>query len=303
MTNHPEQIVSNESPSSSVEAVSNEANLKEAKKVAKRVDQFETVDIFNLPIAKIDPTEVIDVIDNMIAENKEPGFFITANLHYARLSAGSAILREINQKAKFLTADGMPLVWFSRWVGNPLRQRVTGADLIYNVCQRAAECEYKVFLFGGQTEVTHAAAKKLEMLYPTIKIVGIETPMLSDLSEQDEKELIARIRDSGTDLLLVALGQPKGEEWLYKHYEEMGVPACTQLGATFDFLAGKVKRAPKWVQRIGAEWIFRLFSEPRRMFPRYFFDGLYFLRQIAVGTFTGRFFGRRKKNKNARGRI
>ncbi len=246
--------------------------------------EFEEVEIFGLPIARMTSREVIDQVDRMIAEH-DPGFFVTANLHYARLCHKNPALQKINRQAAFLTADGMPLVWWSRWLKKQLPERVTGADLVFEICRLAARKQYRVFLFGGLPEVTHRAAEKLQFLNPTLQIVGIETPQIDQLTEEEEKQLFQRIRDARPDLLLVALGQPKGEFWLAKHHLDLGVPAGTQLGATFDFLAGRVRRAPRWMQKIGAEWLFRTATDPRRMVPRYFQDGLFLIGQVVRGLF------------------
>ncbi|MBN1910663.1 MAG: WecB/TagA/CpsF family glycosyltransferase [Pirellulales bacterium] len=246
----------------------------------------ETVEIWGLRLARVTTDETLDLVDRMIATGK-PGFFITANLHYARLAAGDARLRRVNARAGFLVADGMPLVWYSRLRRRRLPERVTGADTIYRLCRRAAERGYRVFLLGGLPEVARQAAENLRRLWPELQIVGIETPMLSELSESEQAELIGRIRGAKADLLFAALGQPKGELWLAEHLDELGVPACVQIGASLDFVAGRVRRAPRWVQRIGAEWLWRIGQEPRRMIPRYTRDAIFLLRSVVADVLAG----------------
>ena len=132
-----------------------------------------------------------------------------------------------------------------------------------------------MFLLGGAPGIGQQAAENLCRKYPGLQIVGIESPMISDLSPLQHAALIARVRRAKPDLLLVAFGQPKGELWLAEHCEALGVPACVQLGASFDFAAGRVRRAPKWVQRTGLEWLYRISREPKRMIPRYFSDAVF----------------------------
>jgi N-acetylglucosaminyldiphosphoundecaprenol N-acetyl-beta-D-mannosaminyltransferase len=235
---------------------------------------FERVHIWGLPLGQVTSDEALALVDRLI-ERGDGGFFITANLHYARLCGRDRRLAAVNDRAAFLVADGMPLVWYSRILRKPLPERVTGADMIYRLCRRAARRGYRVFMLGGADEVAQQAAENLRQLYPGLQIVGIETPMLRDLSVEEHAALVERIRRARADLLFVAFGQPKGELWLAENRAALGVPACVQIGASFDFVAGRVARAPKWMQRIGAEWLYRISREPRRMIPRYFGDAVF----------------------------
>jgi len=238
-----------------------------------------TVSVWGLPLARVTSAEMVDLVDRLI-DRGEPSYFITANLHYAMLTARDSRLPVVNRRAAFLVADGMPLVWYSRLTNRPLPERVTGADNIYRLCERAAQLGWRVFLLGGLPEVARSAARCLGELYPGLNVVGVESPMLDQLSEEEHAELIDRIRQSRPDLLFVAFGQPKGELWLAENVDALGVPACVQLGASFDFVAGTVRRAPRWMQRAGGEWLYRISREPSRMIPRYFRDGVFMLQSI-----------------------
>jgi N-acetylglucosaminyldiphosphoundecaprenol N-acetyl-beta-D-mannosaminyltransferase len=187
----------------------------------------------------------------------------------------------VNDQAAFLVADGMPLVWYSRLLGQPLPERVAGADLISLLFNRAAERGYRVFLLGGAGNVAEQVATIARKRYPALKIVGVEAPVLSELSPEEHRALIARIRRAEPHLLLVAFGQPKGELWLAENCRALGVPACVQLGASFDFIAGRTRRAPPWMQRIGAEWLYRAWCEPRRMIPRYVQNAAFLVKAVA----------------------
>ena len=113
-----------------------------------------------------------------------------------------------------------------------------------------------------------------------MQIVGVEVPPFRELTAEEHSELIGRIRAARPDLLLVALGQPKGEIWLAENCRSLGVPVCVQVGATFDFVAGRVRRAPKWMQKIGLEWLHRILSEPRRLLPRYVHNALFLFQAL-----------------------
>ncbi|MDA7979641.1 MAG: WecB/TagA/CpsF family glycosyltransferase [Pirellulales bacterium] len=258
----------------------------------------ETVDIFGLALAVVNAEETLVAIANKI-HSGEPGYFITANLHYARLTAEHDDLPSLNAGADFVVADGMPLVWYSRWTGTPLPERVTGSDMIYRIASQAAELGHRIFFLGGAPGVALDAANRLHELNPNLKIAGVETPPFRPLTEDENSQLIERIRTAGTDILFVALGQPKGERWLADNLQQLGVPVCVQLGASFDFVAGRVKRAPKFYQRTGLEWAYRLCTEPRRMLPRYTGDAWFLAKSISVDIWS-RIFGRRVATKPAK---
>jgi N-acetylglucosaminyldiphosphoundecaprenol N-acetyl-beta-D-mannosaminyltransferase len=243
------------------------------------LDRTDRVEVWGLPLARLDYAQTLDAIDELVAR-REPAFFVTANLHYAMLTRQDPRLRAVNQRAAFLVADGMPLVWYSRLTAKPLPQRVAGADLIYLLAERAAKRGHRLFLLGGAPGVAEQAAAVLRGLYPALVIAGIEAPTLETLSTFEHDALVERIRRSQADLLLVALGQPKGELWLAENYERLGVPASVQLGATFDFVDGRVRRAPRRLQKVGLEWLYRLMSDPRRLAPRYLKNGVFLVRAV-----------------------
>ena len=248
---------------------------------APQLESITPTWVCGLPLAPFTYADTLDWVDHLIARGR-PSYFITANLHYAMLTDRDPCLRELNRRAAFLVADGMPLVWRSSGGSQPLPERVAGADLIYLLARRAAENGYRVFLLGGAPAVTPQAAEALQRHYPDLQIVGIETPMIDAISPEEHAALLDRIRATEPDLLLIALGQPKGELWMADHCEALGVPVSVQLGASFDFVAGHITRAPRWLQRIGAEWLWRIAQEPGRMIPRYWADAV-FLAKIVLG--------------------
>lgn len=240
------------------------------------------VSVFGLPISAMTFGDVLDAIDHRIAA-RIPGYIITANLNYAMLTARDSTLATVNRNAAFLLADGMPLVWASHWHSDQIPERIAGSDLVPALCDRAAKRGYRVFFLGGAAGVAEEAARRLQTRQPNLRIVGIESPQLSELSYGREQRLIRAIRESKPDLLFASLGQPRGEKWLARHYRELDVPVCMQVGATVDFLAGRVKRAPKWTQRMGLEWAYRLSLEPLRLGPRYFRNAAFLIGVLARG--------------------
>lgn len=241
----------------------------------------QPVRIWEIPFAPMTRPQAVKAV-MALAEAGRPSYFITANLHYAMLTHQHPELGAVNERAAFVLADGAPIVWASRWQRTPLPERVAGSDLIFDLCAEAAARGLRPFLLGGAEGVADAAAQRLEALYPGLRIAGTACPPHRELAQEEFDRLIARIREARPDLLFVAYGQPKGELWIDRHLERLGVPVCVQVGASFDFVAGRVQRAPRWVQRLSMEWAYRLSLEPRRLGPRYAANALFLLRMIAL---------------------
>jgi N-acetylglucosaminyldiphosphoundecaprenol N-acetyl-beta-D-mannosaminyltransferase len=216
-----------------------------------------------------------------LVEVGKPSFFITANAHYAMLTNAEPALEAVNAQAAFVLADGAPLVWASRWKGRPLPERVAGSDLIFDLCGRAARDGYRIFLLGGAEGVAEEAAEALCRRFPGLRIVGTEAPPFHEPTAEEHDELLGRIRAARPDLLFVAFGQPKGERWIARHSQALGVPVCVQVGASLDFVAGRVPRAPRRLQKLGLEWAYRMWLEPSRLAPRYARNARFLLGMIA----------------------
>jgi N-acetylglucosaminyldiphosphoundecaprenol N-acetyl-beta-D-mannosaminyltransferase len=241
-----------------------------------------TVRVMGLDLARITTSQTLDYLDSLV-QLRRPAYFITANLNYAMLTAHDQRLRSVNEQAALIVADGMPLVWGARFSGAPVPGRVTGADLTPALCARAAEQGHSVFILGAEPSVARAAAARLSSRYPGLWVAGTESPDLATLSPQEHDELLARIRAAQPQLVLVAFGQPKGEVWIANHYRALGPAVCVQVGAAIDFAAGNASRAPRWMQRTGLEWAFRLGREPLRLGRRYLANGIFLCRCAAVG--------------------
>lgn len=236
--------------------------------IPRRVDQLPTTNVWGLPFAHATMNDAIELADQIV-QNRRSEYFITANLNYLMLTGELPELAEVNQHCHCILADGNPIVWRSRLDSEPLPCRVAGSDMIVELARLSAEKGYRIFFLGGAPGVAQAAADKLREAFPNLQIAGAYSPPFRQLSPQEHAQLLQRIREAGTDILLVAFGQPKGELWIYDNLDELGVPLSIQLGASFDFLAGTAKRAPKLWQTFGCEWLYRAFSDPKRLLPRY----------------------------------
>ncbi len=238
--------------------------------------------ILGVPFDNVTIQDAIDLIEEMVA-SRRPHYLVTANVDFLVQAQTDVELRRILFDSHLVLCDGTPLVWASRLLGNPLPERVAGADLVPLLMRLAAERKYRVFLLGATPESAERAVNNLTRQYDKLIIAGHYSPPFNKLLEMDHEEIKRRIIEARPDLLFVSFGCPKQEKWIAMHYRTLGVPVAAGVGATIDFLAGEVKRAPVWMQRIGAEWLYRLSQEPRRLFGRYAKDlwvfGIGILRQ------------------------
>lgn len=181
--------------------------------------------------------------------------------------------KKICDSAELLLVDGHPLMWIAKWYGKPIKEKICGSDLVPHLCKVASEKGYRVFLLGAAEGVAAKAARKLEGSYPGIKIVGTYSPPYGFEKDQAELGKInSMLFESKADLLFVGMGVPKQDKFIYENMKKYQIPMSFSIGATIDFLAGEQKRAPRWMTDHGIEWIYRLLSDPKRMFKRYIVD-------------------------------
>jgi N-acetylglucosaminyldiphosphoundecaprenol N-acetyl-beta-D-mannosaminyltransferase len=173
-------------------------------------------------------------------------------------------LREIISSCALVNADGQSVVWASRLLGRPLPERVAGIDLFSAIVERAARTGHRLFFLGATDEVLNDMLAKLRSQYPTLVVAGWHNGYW-----KDDQEVIDAVRTARPDFLFLAIPSPRKEYWLSQHLAALGVPFVMGVGGTFDVIAGKIRRAPVWAQRIGCEWLFRVAQEPRRMWKRY----------------------------------
>lgn len=240
----------------------------------------ETVNVWGIPFARVTLTESIEWVGEII-QRRHPEYLITANLNYCMLADQDPSLEAVTRGAIGVLADGMPIVVRSRRRnGTPLPERVAGSEMIYRLAERAAARGWRIFFLGAAPGVAQKCAAKLEELYPGLQVAGVSSPPFRKLSDQEDEQLEQTIRQSEADILLVAFGQPKGERWIAERHQRLGVPVSIQLGASFDFVAGTARRAPRIWQRCGMEWAYRMLSDPRRLVPRYSQNIAYLFRAI-----------------------
>jgi len=245
----------------------------------------EQVGILGVPINDLSLDDTVAVIDGMIDEG---GFhqIATANLDFLTKAIRDEELREVLCRCDLVVADGMPLVWASQMMGFPLKQRVTGADLLPRIVELSQRKQRRIFLLGSTEERSRAAVESLQGMFPGCQIVGRYSPPMGTLDELDHSFILDMIEQASVDVLLVAFGNPKQEKWLAMHRHRIKVPVCIGIGASLDFLSGDLSRAPMWMQKAGLEWFFRFAVEPRRLAGRYLRNLACVLRHLSVQVIT-----------------
>jgi N-acetylglucosaminyldiphosphoundecaprenol N-acetyl-beta-D-mannosaminyltransferase len=221
--------------------------------------------------------EAVTVIAGVL-ESGSRGYVVTPNAHHIVLLHRDRALRDPYDRALLRLPDGASLLWASRLLRTPLRERVTGADLLPALCEVAASRGYSVFLLGGRKGVAPRAAARLRAAYPGLRIVGTHTP--PDRFAQDARavqEALHVVNRARPDILFVGLGAPLQELWVHRVWDQLKVSVAVCCGAALDFAAGTKPRAPLWVRRAGLEWLWRLAHEPRRLWRRYLVQDLAFV--------------------------
>ena len=226
----------------------------------------------NTEIDNLTMKETIDEIDKLIKKDKN-AYVVTPNVdHIVKLETDKE-LQEVYKDADLLLTDGKPLIWISKFYKTPIKEKISGSDLFPLLCEMAAEKGYNMFFLGAGDGVANKAAQNLTNKFPKLNIVGTYSPPFG--FEKDKKEIekiINMVNKANTQILIVGLGCPKQEKFIHKYRKELNVPISLGLGASLDFEAGNIKRAPKWMSDNGLEWLYRLSKEPKRMFKRYIVD-------------------------------
>ncbi len=225
-------------------------------------------------IDNITMEEAIDYIEECI-QNHKIGHVITPNVDQIVRMEKDKYFQEICNHAELLLADGHPLLWIARWYKTPIKEKICGSDLVPELCRVAAQKGYKVFLLGAAPGVAEKAADNLKKKYPGLIVAGTYSPPLGFENDEEEIEKMDdMLRKSGADMLFVGMGVPKQDIFIYENMDKYQIPMSFSIGATIDFEAGEQKRAPRWISRIGFEWLYRLFRNPKKMFKRYVVDDM-----------------------------
>ncbi len=224
----------------------------------------------------------------LTANEGRGGYVCVANVHMVTTARRNTELRSAMKNAKLVTSDGMPLVWALRRRGFTYTERIAGPNLMVRICEIAEVEKLPVYFFGGSSKTIQLLQKIVAETFPTLQVVGWESPPLLPQQPEMNPAVVNRIRTSGARIVFVGLGCPKQEFWMSGYAPHL--PAVLiGVGAAFDFIAGTAPRAPLWMQKSGLEWLFRLLAEPRRLWKRYLVTNTLFLWYLLIEEF-GKWF-------------
>jgi N-acetylglucosaminyldiphosphoundecaprenol N-acetyl-beta-D-mannosaminyltransferase len=228
--------------------------------------------ILGCAVDNLSMDQTLDRIGTMIASGR-PHQHVVINADKVVKAARDPQLAKIIAACDLVNPDGMPVVWASRLLGQPLPERVTGIDLFFALLERAEIHGWRVYFLGATEVVATEVVRRARLQHPALKIAGHRNGYWSSAEEQSVVDDVAQARP---DILFVAINSPRKEEFLARHQAAMRVPFAMGVGGTFDVMAGLTRRAPRWMQRSGLEWFYRFLQEPRRMFRRYFIEDMGF---------------------------
>lgn len=238
------------------------------------------IKFLNIEVDNLTMDEAIERINDLIV-NQKPSYVVTPNVDHIVKLENDTDFQKVYENADLILTDGMPLIWISKIKRNPIKEKISGSDLFPKICGLAAKKGYKVFLLGAAEGVAAKAAENLKEKYSDLNVVGTYSPSYGfENNEKEIEKIISEINNVKPDILAVGLGAPKQEKFIYNFRDKLNVPVSLAIGASIDFEARNIKRAPKWMQRIGFEWFYRSCKEPKRMFKRYIIDDMKILKLI-----------------------
>ncbi len=237
----------------------------------------QRIEMMGCQIDNFSMEETLQTIEDFIKSGL-PHQHVVVNVDKLVKASRDEELRRIINECALINVDGMPVVWASRLLGKPLKERVAGVDLFEALMLRAAEKGWRVYLLGAKEEVVFKAKQVYEQKYPELTIAGYRNGYWR---QEEEADVVEQIKAAQADLLFVAISSPKKEHFLGQYQAEMRIPFAMGVGGTLDVATGNIKRAPMWMRKSGLEWFYRFLQEPRRMFKRYFIDDMAFFVLLA----------------------
>lgn len=228
----------------------------------------ERTNILGVGVSAVNMQLALDQIACWI-EQRARDYVIVCPVYTVMMCQEQPALRELINRAGMVTPDGMPLVFLSRRMGQPHVGRVYGPDLMLAFAEMAAERGYTSYFYGGAEGVPEQLADVLCARFPGLRVVGTTSPPYRELGVPEDDAVIEQINASNPDVVWVGLGSPKQDYWIAQHRDRLNAPVLIGVGAAFDMHTGRLPQAPRWMQRSGLEWLFRLLAEPRRLWRRY----------------------------------
>jgi N-acetylglucosaminyldiphosphoundecaprenol N-acetyl-beta-D-mannosaminyltransferase len=230
--------------------------------------ELQRVNILGVSVNAIDMSIAVGAVRQWI-DKDDRNFVCVTGVHGVIESYRDPTLRKIHNAAGLVTPDGMPLVWLGRMMGFAQIKRVYGPDLMLAMCEYSIGRAYSHFLYGGGPEVPEKLAEELKDRFPGLKVAGTYSPPFRELTPDEDEGVIEMINDSGAQIVWIGLSTPKQEKWMSAHSKKLKAPVLIGVGAAFDIHSGLKPQAPMWMRSSGLEWLFRLATEPKRLWKRY----------------------------------
>ena len=236
--------------------------------------------LLNTTINNVSMVEALQTICQLI-EEKSKSYVVAVNVDVIIKIDKDEYLQRIADEATLTLVDGKPLMWIAKWHKHPVKEKISGSDLVPELCKIAAEKGYSIYIIGGAEDVLEKAKGNLCSEIKGIRIVGTYSPPFGFENDPEEIDKInKKITRVHPDIVIACFGCPKQEKWIYENYLKYDGTVSICAGATVDFLAGSVKRAPKWMTEHGLEWFYRFLQEPKRLFKRYFIEDMKIMKLI-----------------------
>jgi len=226
------------------------------------------VNVLGVMVNAIDMSDAKNTINRWI-KNRQSNYICVTSAHGILECQQDPRLKSILNSSGLTTPDGMSIVWILQIQGNQHVKRVYGPDLMKTICEESLVSGWSHFLYGGKPGVAELLSVKLQQLFPGLKIVGNYTPPFRELTPEEDQNILRTILEAKPNIIWVGLSTPKQERWMADHIGKFPETVMIGVGAAFDFISGNKKQAPHWIQRSGTEWLFRLITEPYRLWRRY----------------------------------
>jgi N-acetylglucosaminyldiphosphoundecaprenol N-acetyl-beta-D-mannosaminyltransferase len=261
--------------------VSFEPVFKKELTLLEKCIKYLSMDVLGIRLDLVQIPEVIKSISGWIEERNWGNYIVLSNANDVVTARRNVKVRNATNSSSLTVADGISLVLLSRLRGHPLKKRVYGPDLMLELL-KSAEMKGCSNFFYGTTQITlDLLIDNLRVKFPRLKIAGAYSPPFAPLSAEEDEKIIELINKTSPEIIWVGLGTPKQQLWMYEHRDKLKVPVMLGVGAAFDFFAGIKPQAPRWIREIGFEWLFRLITEPKRLWRRYLINNLLFIYYVA----------------------
>ncbi len=264
--------------------------------------QVDRINVLGMRVDMVQIPDVLRIMEEWIVNRDFGNNIVTSNAKNIILSKEEIEIREAVNNSSLSVPDGISLILVARMLGYHLKERVYGPDLMLGFLRATQNKGYSHFFYGSTPEILDLLIKNLKAKFPGLKIAGYHSPPFRELTEEEDKKAVEVINKVSPDVLWIGLGGVKQELWMYNHRDRSKVPVMVGVGAAFDFLSGTKKQAPKWMQKSGLEWLFRLITEPRRLWKRYILGNSIFIYLICKELISGRLLKEKNKYRKQKGK-